>query len=151
MIQTETLLKGHQAVAQKSAQDILLEQLSQRVANLAGEQKAKESAIKDLNDRMKIADIELKEKLRDTEARYELRRKELETFIEPLEALKQQVPRLQAEIAQLKQQKIDAVSEVRAAKGGAIKEFEARVEKSSARLAKIESAMQLCKEKVAGL
>jgi len=139
------------AVAQKSAQEIQVEQLSQLVEKLKAEQKAKESAIRHLNDQLALADANLVLKLKSVQDAFEAKQEALRIACLPLEHLASQVEPLKAEIARLKQEKADAVAEIRAAKGSVVKEANDKVQAASSRLSAIEVAINLCKTKVAAL
>lgn len=135
----------------KTGQEILLEQLTVRVASLSSEKKAKESAINELNEQIKIAERESVEKIEKVRAETEREVSILRQSIDPLKVLQAMCERLRQDIAQLKRDKIDAVTYIKESKGGAIKEADSILSKSASRLAKIEAAIGECKSKVAGL
>jgi predicted nucleic acid-binding Zn-ribbon protein len=139
------------AVAQKSGEEILVEQLSALVTSLRAEQKAKESAIRELNDQMKLAETALAMKFATVQAAFEKKKAELDAAILPLQALASQVDPLKAEIARLKTEKGEAVAAIRHAKGTEIQAADAQVAKARAKLFAIEMAMAACKAKVAAL
>jgi len=139
------------AVQEKTSQDVLLEQLAQRVGALASEQKAKESAIKELNTQIKLAEADATMKIAAATESVRAERVILEASIAPLKDQQRICEQLRNEIAVLKQSKQDAVSEIRLARSGEIKTANEAVASAIAKLAKIELAIQQCKEKVAGL
>ena len=139
------------AVMEKSAQDILIEQLAQHVGKLTAEQKAKEAAIRELNSTIKIAEAESVVKIAQAQEAYELKRAELSEAIAPLVSLKQQCEAIKAELVTLRQEKIDAASDVKAAKSTEIRLANEAVSKATARLSRIEMAIQHCKASVANL
>jgi uncharacterized protein YdaT len=136
---------------EKSGNEILLEQLTKRVGQLASEQKAKEALIKELNEQIKIAE-------REMVARVALARDEadreiatLRVEVAPLKTLLSTCERLRQEIEQLKKEKNTAVTDIKTAKSGAIQEANSILAASAAKLGKIEHAIDECKRKVAGL
>lgn len=139
------------AVATKSNEEVMVEQLQAVVAGLAQEKKAKESAIKELDEQIKLAETASFLKITRAQQNYETKKAELEAAIQPLEALKAEIPRIQAEIAILKQAKIDAASEIKAAKGLEIQAANEQVSAAQDRLNKIHIAIDACKEKVSAL
>lgn len=138
-------------VQDKSSHDILMEQLVQRVGALASEQKAKESAIKELNTQVKMAEAESVLKIREAHEAYQATKLELDAAIAPLVGLRQTCEILRADIAQLKQAKLDAASDVKAARSGEIKNANESVLAANTRLAVIETAIHRLKASVAGL
>ena len=139
------------AVQEKTSQDVLLEQLAQRVGALASEQKAKESSIKELNTQIKLAEADAMMKIASAKESVALETAQLTASLEPLKERQRVCEQLRNEIAVLKQSKQDAVSEIRLARSGEIKAANEAVASAIAKLAKIELAIQQCKEKVAGL
>jgi chromosome segregation ATPase len=139
------------ATIAKTAQEIHVEQLTSLIRQLQQEQKAKESAVRDLNDRIVQADKELTAKLKMVEAEFTQKKAALTVAIHPLQALASQVDPLKAEIARLKREKDDAVAAIRHAKGTEIQAADAQVAKARAKLFAIEMAMAACKAKVAAL
>lgn len=136
---------------EKSGNEILLEQLTKQVAALSSEQKAKEAIIKELNEQIKIAERESASKIQMAKADAEKQVEALRKDIAPLQELKVSCEKLRNEVERLKQEKLDAVSEVKSAKNMAIKEADAVLAKSAAQLAKIEHAINECKARVASL
>ena len=139
------------AVQERTSQDVLLEQLAQRVGALASEQKAKESAIKDLNEQIKLAEAEAKVRIASAKESVALETAQLTASLEPLKERQRVCEQLRNEIEALKQSKQDAVSEVRAARSAEVKAANEAVVSATAKLAQIELAIQLCKAKVSGL
>jgi chromosome segregation ATPase len=139
------------ATREKSGNEILLEQLTKQVASLSSEQKAKEAIVKELNGRIKIAERESAEQIKKYRADAEREIGELKASIVPLKELQATCEGLRQDIAVLKQEKIDAVTDIKTAKGVAIKEAEAILSKSAARLSNIELAISTCKAMVASL
>lgn len=135
----------------KSAQEIQAEQLTQLVTKLAAEVKAKESAIKDLDTQMAMAEASLVLTLKNAEVVHDAKKRELEAIIAPLHDLASQVQGLKADIARLAQQKLDAAAEVKLARSGEIKSANERVSAAQAKLAALELAIDACKSKVASL
>lgn len=139
------------AVQDQTAQDVLLEQLAKRVGALAAEQKAKESAIKELNTQIKLAEADSALKIQAAQDAYQAKQLELEAAIAPFLELRHTCEQLKGEIAQLKQAKLDATAEIKAARGGAIKEANDALALANARLAALQTAIGACKETVASL
>jgi chromosome segregation ATPase len=121
------------------------------VEALMGREKALMSSIKDLKEREFLAQVECKAKIEAAKDAYLLEKEQLEKAIAPLRGLKQEVEITKAQLMKLAQDKLDAVSEVKSAKGGAIKEANDELAKQSVRLSKIDMAIQKCKEAVASL
>lgn len=136
------------ALQDMTTQDVLLQQLAQRVGALSAEQKAKEAAIKELDTQIKLAEAESGMKIRAAQDAYERKKAELAVAIAPLQSLRDEIPRLHGEIAKLKQAKLDATAEIKAAKGVALHDANALVSAATMRLAKIEVAIQHCKAQV---
>jgi chromosome segregation ATPase len=139
------------ATEEKSGSEILLEQLTKQVASLSSEQKAKEAIIKELNEQIKIAERESAEQIKKAKAEAERQISELQASIVPLKELQATCESLRQDIAVLKHEKIDAVTDIKTAKGEAIKEADSLLAKSAARLSKIELTISECKAKVASL
>lgn len=138
-------------VAGKSASEIQVEQLTEFVSRLQAEQKAKESAIKHLNEQMAIADAELIVKLTSVQDAYRAKVEELQAALIPLQALRNEIPRLQAEIADLKQRKLDVAAEIRQTRGQEIQDANLQLQAATGRLAQVEVAIARCKASVAAL
>jgi chromosome segregation ATPase len=136
---------------EKSGNEILLEQLTRRVAQLTNEQKAKEAVVKELNGQIQIAERETATRV--AAARNEADREiaALRVAVAPLKELVSTCERLRQDIEQLKKDKIIAVTEVKEAASGEIKIAEARVAAAVLRLNAHEIAIQRCKESVASL
>ena len=137
--------------AEKTSHEILLEQLATRVSQLAAEQKAKEAAIKDLNQQIKLAEAESRIKIKAAQDAYDAKRLDLEAALKPLQGQRHDCDRLTAEIAALKQVKSNMAGDIRAARGGEIKEVETAIKTATARLNAIEIGIATLKQKVAGL
>jgi chromosome segregation ATPase len=139
------------ASREKSGNEILLEQLTKQVASLSSEQKAKEAIVKELNEQIKIAERESAEQIKKAKAEAESQISELHASIVPLKELQVACESLRNDIAVLKQEKINAVTDIKTAKNTAIKEADAILSKSASRLANIELAISTCKKMVASL
>lgn len=139
------------ATMQKSAQEIQVEQLTGFVAKLTAEQKAKESAIKELNSQLALIEAEVIVKTAQAKAEYEQDCARLQAALAPLKDQLETARSLTQEIAKLRQDKLDATAEIKAAKGGAIKEINDQVASATLRLAAVEMAISTCKAKVATL
>lgn len=140
-------MAGHE----KSGNEILLEQLTKRVSQLASEQKAKEAIVKELNEQIKIAERETAARVAKARDEAEREIAALTVAVAPLKELLATCDRLRKDIEQLKRDKVEAVTYIKEAKSGAIKEAEAVLTKSAAKLSKIETAIDECKARVAGL
>lgn len=139
------------ATMQKSAQEIQVEQLTGFVAKLTSEQKAKESAIKELNSQLALVEADLIAKTADATHAYEQECSRLQTALVPLKGQLAVAQALTQEIATLRQQKFDATAEIKAARGGEIKKINDQVAAATVRLAALELAIGACKAKVATL
>jgi len=136
---------------EKSGNEILLEQLTRRVAQLTSEQKAKEAVVKELNGQIKIAEREAATRIADARDEADREIAALLVAVAPLKELLSTCERLRKDIEQLKKDKIAAVTDVKAAKGVAIQEANTILAALAAKLGKIEHAIDECKRKVAGL
>ena len=136
---------------EKSGNEILLEQLTRRVAQLTSEQKAKEAVVKELNGQIKSAEREAATRIADARDEADREIAALLVAVAPLKELLSTCERLRKDIEQLKKDKIAAVTDVKAAKGGAIQEANTILAAFAAKLGKIEHAIDECKRKVAGL
>ena len=139
------------AVLEKHKHEILMEQLTQHVSKLSAEQKAKEIAIKELNATLAATEIEVAKKTAAMRDECAAHCAALQLTIAPYESLRQTCESLKQDIAKLRQEKLDAIAEIRHARGGAIKAAEELVSKAMARLQQVEMAIDACKTKVAGI
>jgi hypothetical protein len=133
------------------AQEILLAQLQKQSDKLTAEIKSKESGLKDIKEVARITEMDCNARIQAAKDAYEVEKAALQMAIAPLVGLKQEVEIAKAQLGKLAQDKLDAVSAVNAAKGGAIKEADEQLAKQAARLQKIDLAIQKCKEAVASL
>lgn len=136
---------------EKSGNEILLEQLTLRVTQLTHEQKAKEAIVKELNQQIIIAERESESRIEKAKIQADIEVSLLQKAVAPLKDLQATCDRLRKDIETLKQDKLIAVTEIKEAKSGAIKEADAVLVKSTGKLAKIEASIEECKKKVAGL
>ena len=136
-------------VQERASQDILLEQLAQRVAALAAEQKAKESAIKELNTQIKLAEAEATVKIQDARASVEAECAALALRVAPLKDQLHTCEQLRGEIAVLQRQKAEAVTAVKTARAGEIKDANEAVAAAARRLDQIHQSIDHCKSSVA--
>ncbi len=135
----------------KSEHQVLLDQLTKHVASLASEQKAKEAIVRELNEQVKIAERESAEKIAKVRADTEVECEALRKAVEPMKDLKPKYDQLLKDIAQLRNDKIIAVTDIKEARSAAIKEADAVLVKSAGKLTKIEQAIEECKRKVSAL
>jgi chromosome segregation ATPase len=133
------------------AQEILLAQLQKQSDKLTAEIKSKESGLKDLRETVRLTESDCKAKIQAAKDNYFIEKSALEAAIAPLKGLKQECEAKRAELVALSQDKLNAISEVKAAKSTEIREADAVLAKKAAKLSAIETAIQVCKEKVASL
>ncbi len=136
---------------EKPGNEILLEQLTKRVTELTQERKSLESAIKELKEQVYITEKESLESITATRTLTEKKIAEIKEAVKPLQALQDSCHAIRQEIAKLKQEKIDAASEIKEARSAEIKAANAAVILAEARLGKLERAIADCKERAAAL
>jgi chromosome segregation ATPase len=131
--------------------NIVVEQMSKTIERLRSEQKAKESAIKELNEQLVLVEMDCKEKMTLAKKACDEELARLEKAVQPLRELKQECDKVRGELVAMSQDKLNAIAELAAAKNSAIREADEELKKRASKLAGIESAISTCKAKVASL
>lgn len=135
----------------KTVVEVMFEQLTVRVAELTQERKALESAIKEIQSQVFIAEKEAEASVALVQSDTDKTLAILKESVKPLQELQTSCNGLRSEIVRLKQDKIDAATDVKEARSNAIKTADEREAKSALRLGKLEKAIDACKAAVASL
>jgi hypothetical protein len=125
--------------------------MSKTVERLRSEQKAKESAIKELNEQLVLVEMGCREKIALARKACDEELAQLEKAVQPLRELKQECEKVRGELVAISRDKLNAIAELAAAKNSAIREADEELKKRASKLAGIESAIAACKAKVASL
>ena len=139
------------AVREKSGNEILLEQLTKRVLQLAQEEKSKQASIKELDAMLFLKETSFDKSIDKLREDYEKRREALSVEIAPLERMRGTCLELKREIDSLKQKNLNADSDLKSAHGllvASLLKSEASLQK---RVAAIQATIEECKRKVAAV
>jgi hypothetical protein len=127
------------------------EELRKAAQEINDQIKAKEAIIKNLTDEAKLAEEDSKKRIQAAKEAHEKEKAELVLAIAPLKDLKQDCEAVKRQLVKLSQDKLDAIAEVEAGKSVAVKKVNDVLREKQQQLAKIEMAIQKCKEAVASL
>jgi hypothetical protein len=127
------------------------EELRKAAQEINDQIKAKEAIIKNLTDEAKLAEEDSKKRIQAAKEAHEKEKAALLLDIAPLKDLKQDCEAVKRQLVKLSQDKLDAIAEVEAGKSVAVKKVNDVLREKQQQLAKIEMAIQKCKEAVASL
>ena len=128
-----------------------LNNLNALIGKLSAEQKAKENIIKDLNEQVKMAEARTVLKIKEAEAAFETRKRELEALLAPLEHLKHQVGVHEQLLVSKKQALHDETAAMKHARQLELTNLADQVVVQAARLDRIQQEITRCKSNVSEL
>ena len=125
--------------------------LSATIGKLTAEIKAKESIIKDLNEQVRLAEIEKDERIRAAKEAVAERKAELELSVAPLQSMVQDVARRKQEIEAMKAEAEHVKGVLKAEKQAVVFELDSQIASKRQVLHAIQEAIAAHKSSVAAL
>lgn len=133
---------------QESPHVMELNNLNAAISRLTTEKKSLESIIKELKEQARLATVETKRKLDESERHFDQRMQELKAQIAPLDHLKAQVAHYEQQVVREKQRLSDETANLKHARIEELARLDQLVATASQRLEKIQQAIHDCKQSV---
>lgn len=135
----------------KTPEELFVGQLTLVINDLTAKKKSLENIVEELRSQMTLIERDFEQRRVILQREHDALVKQLQIEVEPLQAQKAQVLRLQEEILTLKRDALDAAQHIKTTKGLELQKANAALTEAGNRLAQIVSETNAYKTRVANL